>query len=100
MSKMGVDVAAYLIYTPSMPNVRAPGQKPILLSLTQRFLDAVDEAYRQEGFDDRSKFIREAVWEKLERMGIKVPLDLRRLMSAATGKGWEKNKLLTGRGGM
>lgn len=74
--KTCLDLGKNLVYTPYMPNVRAPGQKPILIPLTNGFLDAIDLAYRNAGFDDRAKFIREAVREKLVSLGIDVPVEI------------------------
>jgi metal-responsive CopG/Arc/MetJ family transcriptional regulator len=58
-----------------MPNKRAPGQTPILIPMKDQFKDAIDRAYRAEGIDDRSKFIRIAVREKLQAMGKEVPIE-------------------------
>jgi Arc/MetJ-type ribon-helix-helix transcriptional regulator len=57
-----------------MPGQRAANQKMILIWMSDKFINAIDGAYREEGFDDRAKFIRAAVREKLERMGYTIPM--------------------------
>jgi len=39
------------------------------------FIRIIDRSYRKLGYDDRSKFIRTAVREKLINMGVPVPLE-------------------------
>jgi len=51
---------------------RAEGQKLIPIPMTQKFIDSIDRAYRKLGYEDRAKFIRAAVREKLELMGYPV----------------------------
>lgn len=55
-----------------MPNVRAEGQKPVLVMMDQDFLDEIARNLPRAGYSDRSSFIRDAVFEKLRRIGVKV----------------------------
>jgi len=55
-----------------MPNQRGKGQKLVPVPMSERFLAEIDRAFRLLGYDDRSKFIRAAVREKLQRMGYPV----------------------------
>ena len=71
-----------------MPNQRAPGQKLVNVQMSGDFIRQINAAFPIMGYSDRAKFIRDAVYEKLEREGIKVP----RWMVAApsrAGKGGE-----------
>jgi Arc/MetJ-type ribon-helix-helix transcriptional regulator len=43
--------------------------------MSEAFVGAIDLAYRKEGYDDRSKFVRAAVKEKLEKLGYKIPVE-------------------------
>lgn len=53
-----------------MPNKRGAGQVFIGLQATIQLLQDIDAA---RGHDDRSRFIRAAIIEKLQRMGFNVP---------------------------
>ena len=55
-----------------MPGQRAPGQKQVLTMFDERFLAEIDAAMRRAGYSDRSKFIRDAVYEKLKTHGVHV----------------------------
>ena len=70
-----------------MPNQRAPGQKLINVPMTQNFIDALNRSVRKAGYDDRSKFIRDAITEKLKREGFEVPAAEDRMAPDRTGKG-------------
>lgn len=59
-----------------MPGQRAPGQKLVPVPMTQEFIDTIDAALPRLGYSDRAKFIRDAVYEKLNRMGQRVPVEL------------------------
>lgn len=61
-------------YTPCVSR-RSPGQKPILIPFKNEFLKVINEHYERAGYDDRSKFIRAAVREKLMRMKVNVPIE-------------------------
>lgn len=56
-----------------MPNQRAAGQKLVAFPASDTFIAELDQAYRGCGYGDRSKFIRDAIVEKLRRA--KVPID-------------------------
>ena len=53
-----------------MPNVRSKGQKAFSFWADEKLIRDVD---LRRGHKDRSQFIREAIAEKLKRMGIAVP---------------------------
>lgn len=48
--------------------------KTVLVLLREEFLDEIDKAYPLAGFNDRSSFIRDAVYQALVKMGIDVPI--------------------------
>lgn len=56
-----------------MPTSRSEGQKLVNVPMNDKFIEAINDAVKQFNYDDRSKFIREAIAEKLERLGKKVP---------------------------
>lgn len=58
-----------------MPNQRRPGQTFIGAQLSEDLLSAL-EAGRKKLRLDRSQFVRDAILEKLEELGIKLPGDL------------------------
>lgn len=53
-----------------MPNKRGAGQVFIGLQATVELLRDLDRA---RGLEDRSRFIRSAIVEKLQRMGFRIP---------------------------
>jgi metal-responsive CopG/Arc/MetJ family transcriptional regulator len=53
-----------------MAGQRGPNQRQVLVMFDSSFLREVDRAFRKAGYSERSKFIRDAVFEKLRRMGI------------------------------
>lgn len=59
-----------------MKSRRAPGQTLVNFSVKEPFLKFLDSNLESIGFSDRSKFIREAMREKLLRMGKECPPDL------------------------
>lgn len=69
-----------------MPGQRAPGQKLINVPMTERFIEEIDAALPKAGYSDRSKFIRDAVFEKLDRLGFKPRADIA-LAPGRSGKG-------------
>ena len=69
-----------------MPNQRAAGQVPILIPFRDEFLQLINAHYEEAGYDDRAKFIRAAVREKLIRMGYSVPVEYS-LAPGRSGKG-------------
>jgi hypothetical protein len=56
-----------------MPNKRSKGQKGVLIMMDESFRAEVDAALPRTGFEDRSAFIRDAVWRRLDEMGIALP---------------------------
>jgi hypothetical protein len=50
-----------------MPNIRGAGQKPVLIFMHEEFIAQIDIRLPGMGYSDRAKFIRDAVYEKLER---------------------------------
>lgn len=58
-----------------MPNKRAKGQKGVLVVMRASFLEKIDAALSQAGYNDRSSFIRDAVYEKLTGLGYPVNLE-------------------------
>jgi hypothetical protein len=60
----------------AVPNKRSAGQKLLNLSVDAAFIDALDKGITARGYANRSEFIREAITEKLQRLGINVPRSL------------------------
>jgi hypothetical protein len=56
-----------------MPNQRAPGQKAIIVMMREEFITEIDGNLGKLGYGDRASLIREAVVEKMIKMGIEVP---------------------------
>jgi len=56
-----------------MPSVRSPGQ--VMLTFWSD-VELVRDMDRVRGRKDRSQFIREAIVEKLDSLGVRVPKDL------------------------
>jgi hypothetical protein len=52
---------------------RSPGQKLINFPIGEDFLRLINEAVVKFNYGDRAKLIREAVAEKLQKLGISVP---------------------------
>jgi len=59
-----------------MPNQRAPGQKLLPIAVDERFLRELDAGLARAGYRNRSQFIRDAIIEKLMRVGIPLPKEL------------------------
>jgi len=75
-----------MIYTPEMPNQRAAGQKQIITLMDEHFVREIESGMAAAGYSDRSKFIRDAVFEKLQRLGIKCDYTIA-MAPSRTGKG-------------
>ncbi|MEI8342271.1 MAG: ribbon-helix-helix domain-containing protein [Verrucomicrobiota bacterium] len=72
-----------------MPNQRAAGQKQVITLMDESFVRRIESGMKMAGYSDRSKFIRDAVFEKLQRLGI--PCDYTLAMAPSrTGKGGPK----------
>jgi Arc/MetJ-type ribon-helix-helix transcriptional regulator len=70
-----------------MPNQRAAGQKLINVPMSEKFIELLDGSVRRSGYSDRSKFIRDAIAEKLQRDGLDVPSVDEVLAPSRLGKG-------------
>jgi hypothetical protein len=55
---------------------RSPGQKLVNIPMNEDFIALINDAVERFNYGDRAKLIREAVTEKLERLGLKVPKEL------------------------
>ncbi len=55
-----------------MPNVRGKDQKGVLVMMRESFLEEIDAALPKAGFSDRSKFIREAIYQRLRSLGFDI----------------------------
>ena len=75
-----------LIYTPRMPNKRSAGQKGVLIMMDEAFRNEIDAALPKTGFDDRSAFIRNAVYEKMREIGVNISSEIKSKPSRV-GKG-------------
>ena len=53
-----------------MANKRRPGQKLIPFPASEKFIHELNQGFRRTGYSNRSQFIRDAIIEKLNRMGI------------------------------
>ena len=51
---------------------RSPGQKLVTIPMDEEFIDLINHAVLKGNYGDRAKLIREAIAEKLQRLGIKV----------------------------
>lgn len=75
-----------------MPSQRAPDQKQVIVIMRDAFLDEIDRAVNQLGFNDRASLIRTAVYEKLQKdAAIDIPIALTTAPSRA-GKGGRPKK--------
>jgi hypothetical protein len=76
-----------------MPNQRAAGQKQIITLMDRNFLLEIEAGMTRAGYSDRSKFIRDAVFEKLQRLGIRCNYILA-MAPSRVGKGGVKPEAL------
>ncbi len=74
-----------------MPGQRAPGQKSVLIMMRDEFLAQIDGQLTKAGYPDRSSFIRDAVYEKLRKLGYSLPPSMKTPPSRA-GKGGRRKK--------
>lgn len=51
---------------------RSPGQKLIPVPVSEDFLAKVDKAMSEAGYGNRAQFIREAIYDKLQKTGVKL----------------------------
>jgi hypothetical protein len=59
-----------------VPNQRAPGQKLLPIAVDEKFLRELDSGLSKAGYRNRSQFIRDAIVEKLTRVGVSLPKEL------------------------
>lgn len=55
---------------------RSVGQKLVAVPMNEDFITLINDAVVRFNYSDRAKLIREAITEKLERLGLKVPKEL------------------------
>ena len=55
---------------------RSVGQKLVTVPMSEDFINLINEAVVRFNYGDRAKLIREAITEKLERLGLKVPKEI------------------------
>jgi hypothetical protein len=60
-----------------MPNKRAPNQKLIAFSVDAEFERSLERCLQRCGITNKSQFIRDAIYEKLSRLGMEVPAVLK-----------------------
>jgi hypothetical protein len=60
-----------------MPNKRAPNQKLIAFPVDAEFERSLEKCLRAHGITNKSQFIRDAIYEKLSRLGMEVPAALK-----------------------
>jgi hypothetical protein len=60
----------------AMPNQRSPDQKLLPFTAKGQFITELDGALRKLKITNRSQFIRDAIKEKLCRLGIEIPDEL------------------------
>ena len=59
-----------------MPARRTSGQKLVPIPMSQKFIDHLNAAVEKLNYGDRSKLVRDAIVEKLNREGIETPKSL------------------------
>jgi hypothetical protein len=80
-----------------MPNQRAAGQKQVITLMDVNFVREIESGMAVAGYSDRSKFIRDAVFEKLQRLGVACNYVLA-MAPPRTGKGGPKPAPVSTRG--
>jgi hypothetical protein len=55
---------------------RSPGQKLIPVPAKEQFIQRLNAGVRKAGYSNRSQFIRDAIIEKLQHHGVKLPGNL------------------------
>ena len=55
---------------------RSPGQKLIPVPAKEQFINRLNSGVKRAGYSNRSQFIRDAIVEKLENHGVKLPGNL------------------------
>jgi hypothetical protein len=59
-----------------VPDKRAAGQKLIPVPMNEEFIEHINAAVSKLNYGDRSKLIRDAIVEKLNREGIPTPFSM------------------------
>lgn len=72
-----------------MPGKRSEGQRGVIVMMRESFVEEIDDSLLGCGYTDRSSFIRDAVYEKLQRMGVDIPIS-EKSAPQRTGKGGRK----------
>lgn len=72
-----------------MPIKRPASQKQIITLMDENFLRRIESGMMTAGYSDRSKFIRDAVFEKLRRLDVACNYKLA-MAPSRTGKGGSK----------
>lgn len=80
------------VYNAHVPNVRASGQKQVIVIMSEEFLSDIDGSIESLGYSNRAEFIRQAVLEKLAKAGVQVEKSKAAAPSRA-GKGGRPKKL-------
>lgn len=68
---------------------RSPGQKLIPVPAKEQFIQRLNAGVRKAGYSNRSQFIRDAIVEKLQNHGVKLPGNL----SSPPARTWQ-NKVV------
>ena len=66
--------------------LRNPTQKLVAVPMNQKLIEKMDDALAKVGYSSRSSFIRDAIAEKLNAIGIEIPIALS-IPPSRTGKG-------------
>lgn len=70
---------------------RSDDQRPLTFMVKEAFLEEITRACEVGGYSDRSQFIRDAVYEAMERLGMSVPKAIKAAPSRK-GKGGRPKK--------
>ena len=73
------------------PMPRSEDQRPLTFMVKEDFLEAINRACEEAGYSDRSQFIRDAVFEAIERLGLNVSKAIKAAPSRK-GKGGRPKK--------
>jgi hypothetical protein len=79
------------LYKTAMPNQRAPGQKLLAVPMHHEFIAAIEAAVLRKAYSGKSELIREAVYEKLTKIGLSLPKSIT-YPPSRRGKGGRKNE--------
>jgi hypothetical protein len=63
-------------YDGPMSDARAIGQKLLPVPVSEKFLQEINAGVKRMGYTSRSQFVRDAIIEKLHRMGVVVAPEL------------------------